>query len=916
MKKPLTIFILSILLLQFALAETENFIQADRESEPRWDGYIIELKAEPLLKYRADSEATIKTMQEKYKNLPESQKNSILGKILSANIKIDLELLRQKVKSQTEQIALEQEQAKAFLESLGIQERTITEIKHTFNGIYAKISEEQARLLEQKPFVKAVHKNYEVQALLNESIPLIGATEAWNLTDNSGQKITGKGKKIAIIDTGVDYTHPDLGGCLGPNCKVIGGYDIINNDSDPMDDHCHGTHCAAIAAGNGTLKGVAPDAKILAYKVLNSYGFGTITGIIKGIELAVDPNQDGDYSDRADILSLSLGGYGNPDDPMSKAVDSAVEAGSVVVVAAGNSGPSTETVKSPGCARKAITVAATTKKDTVAYFSSRGPVKTSSGGILVKPDISAPGDYICAARYDKKSTKTCLDEEHISLSGTSMATPHVAGLAALVLQAHPDWNPSEVKAAIKNTAKNIGDTIFAQGWGRIDATKAVQSSKPPIAELDAIEGTPETYLIIKGTAIGDQFELYHSKKDSDLSSVDWTLACSEKATITKGIICKIDISSFPDGTYPIKLEVTKESQKSIDYSIIKKGGPDLLIEDIWISDNNKINYKIKNQGNTPITNTTFYNDLFTDGSTKYTTWDTMYEIPANTTTTRTMPGWTCTPGKTHQIKILADSLNYIKESNENNNSLEKTLTCPTTTTPTPTPTTEQIKCIFNNSNTTQTCYTIEQKFECTGTTSCTTTIQGTNGTKLTWKSTCGGYNYTTIDGTPKTITFECSTTKDFQLPLIANWNYFSTPVSDQSFTLSKLYQLCGITQVSYYDPNLNTYKYLYYSSTPSRVLEPGTGFSAYSSYKCTVSLNGAIWDFQPLNLEANKAYLIGAPYSEVTTEQIKGNCALENLKFKYYDYSSGSQQTIITSILYPGKSYWVTTTQNCTLYKQ
>ncbi|GAG79470.1 unnamed protein product, partial [marine sediment metagenome] len=219
------------------------------------------------------------------------------------------------------------------------------------------------------------------------------------------------------------------------------GYDFVNDDEDPMDDYGHGTHCAGIAAGNGNVKGVAPDAILYAYKVLNEMGGGTEADVILGIERAVDPNNDDDFSDCIDVISMSLGGYGNPDDPASQAVDNAVENGVVVVISAGNSGPSQKTIRSPGTSRKAITVGASCKtvdigtdnycSSAVSSFSSRGPVVWKEGS-MIKPDVIAPGVNIIS---------TVRNGGYESNSGTSMAAPHVAGAAALLIQAHSDWLP-------------------------------------------------------------------------------------------------------------------------------------------------------------------------------------------------------------------------------------------------------------------------------------------------------------------------------------------------------------------------------------------------------------------------------------------------------------------------------------------
>jgi subtilisin family serine protease len=308
-------------------------------------------------------------------------------------------------------------------------------------------------------------------AQLHQSVPLIGASEVWNLTDSQGRPLLGTNITIAIIDTGIDYTHDDLGNCTqsqflnGTCAKVIGGYDFFSNDLNPMDDHGHGTHVAATAAGNGTLNGVAPNASLVAYKVLSQWGWGFSSDIISAIEHAMDPNQDGNTSDHYDIASLSLGGSGDPNDLKSRAVDRAVEAGVIVVVAGGNSGPSSQTLLSPGVAREAITVGATDKSDNIASFSSRGPTSINT----IKPDIMAPGVSICAAQYGSyASGSECIDAEHIAISGTSMATPHIAGAAALLLQKFPDYTPLEIKALLKGTAIDLGFNYTDQGWGRVN----------------------------------------------------------------------------------------------------------------------------------------------------------------------------------------------------------------------------------------------------------------------------------------------------------------------------------------------------------------------------------------------------------------------------------------------------------------
>lgn len=350
--------------------------------------------------------------------------------------------------------------------------------KKSTNAFVVDSSKENLEKIKDSPEIATILPNYKLATSLDDSVNSIGANEVWLLQDSQGLNITGQGIKLAIIDTGVDYTHPDLGNCFGQGCKVIGGYDFVNNDSNPMDDMGHGTHVASIAAGKGVLNGVAPDAKLYAFKVLGEDGSGYLDDLLESFEYMIDLNQNGipleNEEDSVDIFSMSMGFPGGyPDDQVSLVVDSIVEQGLVSVAAAANSGPNKFTLSSPGNSRKTITVGAiddSTSK--LADFSSRGP--TNSEELLIKPDVVAPGVNICAARYGSSFPgANCLDNTHVSLSGTSMATPHVAGVVALILQAHPDWSPELVKASILSTAEDIGYDATDQGHGIVNVLNAV-----------------------------------------------------------------------------------------------------------------------------------------------------------------------------------------------------------------------------------------------------------------------------------------------------------------------------------------------------------------------------------------------------------------------------------------------------------
>jgi len=379
-----------------------------------------------------------------------------------------------------------------------------------------------------------------------------------------------------------------------PNSKVIGGYDFVNYDEDPMDDNGHGTHVAATAAGNGILKGVAPDASIYAYKVCDLIGTCYWDAILSAIERSVDPNQDGNLDDHLDVISLSLGGYGNPDDPLSRAIDNTVTRGVIAVVAAGNSGPYYNTVGSPGTSRKALTVGAVNTNKAVPFFSSIGPVRWEDEELKIytlgKPDIVAPGVNICAAEWsDWLSSKRCIDDNHISISGTSMATPHVSGAAALIKQVHPDWTPEQLKAALKDTAEELPFSPVIQGNGLINAKKAVFQNTPPVAELGQILENGNIRQIKSRISYTDLKELrisYTSFRGLFISNssfvaentpADWKVL-SVQNNVPKGdFLFELNTDIIPDGYYILKLELSEQDgQKAVSYGYFNVDNIDII----------------------------------------------------------------------------------------------------------------------------------------------------------------------------------------------------------------------------------------------------------------------------------------------------------------------------------------------------
>lgn len=300
---------------------------------------------------------------------------------------------------------------------------------------------------------------------IDRNLRQVGAPAAWRAG------YTGKGAKVAVLDTGIDAGHPDLKG-------RVAEAENFSESPDTVDRFGHGTHVASTIAGTGAAsagerKGVAPDADLLIGKVLDDDGYGTDSGVIAGMQWAAP---------RADIVNMSLGGAPTDgDDPVSLALTNlTAEHGALFVVAAGNDG-TFASVGSPGTAEAALTVGAVDARDRLAEFSSRGPV-----GVTAKPEIVAPGVDIEAARAAGTAEGTPTGAHYTRMSGTSMATPHVAGAAALLAAKHPDWTPARIKAALVGTADPAtGGDVYQLGAGRLDIGEAVGS---PVLAAQGIAG--------------------------------------------------------------------------------------------------------------------------------------------------------------------------------------------------------------------------------------------------------------------------------------------------------------------------------------------------------------------------------------------------------------------------------------------
>jgi len=252
----------------------------------------------------------------------------------------------------------------------------------------------------------------------------------------------GEGIKVAVIDTGMDYTHPDLA------ANYAGGYNAITPGAEPLDDQGHGTHVAGTIGAVRNAKGVAgvaPEVSLYAVKVLNSGGTGAYSDIVDGIQWAVD--------NKMQVINMSIGDGGHTQ-AMASAVKAADKAGIAIVCAAGNDSGA---VNYPARYPESIAVSASNSSDKLAYFSSRGP----------EIAFIAPGTDIKSTYKGGKYT---------TLDGTSMASPHVAGLAALAVALGAD-TPAKVRAALKKAASSLKLKPAEEGAGMIDAAKLLNDLK-------------------------------------------------------------------------------------------------------------------------------------------------------------------------------------------------------------------------------------------------------------------------------------------------------------------------------------------------------------------------------------------------------------------------------------------------------
>jgi len=384
----------------------------------------------------------------------------------------------------------------------------------------------------------------------------INAPTAWNTT-------LGDGVIVAVVDTGIDYNHPDIAANIWinkgeiPNNGIdddhngyiddVRGWDFTSNTNDPIDHFGHGTHVAGTIAAVGNngigVIGIAWHAQVMAVKGLSDFGFGDDTTLAPAITYAANNG--------ADVINASWGGQGSSQ-TIEDAIKYAYSLGVIFVAAAGNSSQDALNFF-PANSPEAITVSASDSSDALAYFSNFGS----------KVDVAAPGVDILSLQAAGTNLGPVVSSGYCRLSGTSMATPHVSGTAALVLSQNPTYSNEDVRQAIRASATDIGppgwDTSF--GYGRVNAAAAL--TLPDVLQVHITSPAAGTHVnspvTISGSATGSNFDHYVLDYGVGLTPSTWTVLQTSTTPVVSGVLGTFDPSVLPDGTYTIRLTAFDKS---------------------------------------------------------------------------------------------------------------------------------------------------------------------------------------------------------------------------------------------------------------------------------------------------------------------------------------------------------------------
>ncbi|HET7544768.1 MAG TPA: S8 family serine peptidase [Polyangiaceae bacterium] len=445
--------------------------------------------------------------------------------------------------------------------------------------------------LRADPHVEYVHPNYVAHLVYTPNDPYWSSSGSWGQpradqwdlklmhTSAAWDATRGNGVVVAVVDTGVDINHPDLAGNVWTNpgeipdngldddrngfIDDVHGWSVLGNNNNVDDNIGHGTHVAGTIAAqdnNGIgVAGIAPDAKIMPVQVF-SFSSDAFT-LSQGLLYAANNGADV-INNSWEICSSSCPSVAVVED----AVRTAHAAGAVVVFAAGNEGANIRE-RSPQNLPETIVVSATTPGDTRAEFSNFGLV-----------DVAAPGSgdpndaNVIEPAYGILSLKaaTCLEpwicnpdrlvgDHYVRLSGTSMAAPHAAGVAALVLGLHPTYSPEQVRQVLRRTSIDANGNGYDSdlGYGRIDTAKLSTEPTPLEALIQAPRVLQTAQLPILGKANGAQFQKYVLEYGKGSAPATWTTITSSTTPVTTGTLGTWDASKLADGDYSFRLSAYK-----------------------------------------------------------------------------------------------------------------------------------------------------------------------------------------------------------------------------------------------------------------------------------------------------------------------------------------------------------------------
>lgn len=344
------------------------------------------------------------------------------------------------------------------------------------NGLHLYLNIADVQTLSQHQEVRSIIYDEEITIddTYAESEDELQAKITWGITKIDVQRvwsslgITGDNIRVGVLDTGYS-DHPAL-----RNRVVADRSFTFGAKYGPTDGHGHGTHCAGTIGGttvDGKVIGVAPGVDFVIGRIFNNKGKGGLSTMLKGMQWMADPDEDPSTRDYPALVSNSWGvSWEQPNriEPLLRAVQTWTQLGIVPVFAAGNAGPKPQTIIKPAAFNESITVGSTDSQDRIARFSSQGP-GNYLGNKTQKPDLTAPGVSVYSSDLNGK---------YIYRSGTSMATPHVAGIIALMLEANPTLSIEQVREILIDSTIDLGKSgyDYAFGAGRIDAYKAVSKA--------------------------------------------------------------------------------------------------------------------------------------------------------------------------------------------------------------------------------------------------------------------------------------------------------------------------------------------------------------------------------------------------------------------------------------------------------